>query len=512
MTTRTAARPATPAEPGAPWSPRLRWAVTVVVVLGVLVRLHTRSALWLDEALSVNLADLPLRELPEALRHDGAPPLYYLLLHGWTRVLGTGDTAARSLSTVCALAALALVWQLGARLHSHRAAWVAVLLLASNPFAVRYATEARMYALVVLLVLAGGLALRDALREPRVARLVPLGVVAGLLALTHYWSLFLLAVVAAALLSATLRGHVGAGRCLVALLGGGVLFLPWLPSFFYQAANTGAPWGRPPGMGQALHAWQDWGGGSSLPGVLLGLLLLGLGLVAVLGRPWVAGGRSGLLLRLPPHTLGGLLFGGALATMLLGVAVTALQSSAYAPRYSAVALVPALLAAAIGALALPLRARTAVVGLAVALGLAGSLPQPFSDDRTQAAVTAEALSQRLGPGDLVLYCPDQLGPAVDRLLPEGTDQLVYPTGGPPDLVDWVDYAERNADGNPKRFAGLADRRAQGAIWLVYAEGYRTYGEQCQQLDDALATARRSREVVQRPQRRYDERQTLLRYR
>ncbi|MCW2665686.1 MAG: hypothetical protein JWN57_648 [Frankiales bacterium] len=483
-----------------------------MLVLGVLVRLHTRSPLWLDEALSVNIADLPLGDLPEALRRDGAPPLYYVLLHGWTRVFGTGDQAVRLLSGLFSLAALPLIWSLAQRLHSRRAAWVALLLLASNPFAVRYATEARMYSLLMLLVLAGGLVLHAALREPTVARLVPVAVVAGLLALTHYWSLFLLTVVAAALLSATIRGNRSAGRCLVALLGGGVLFLPWLTSFLFQAANTGAPWGRPPGMGQALLAWQAWGGGTGFPAVLLGLVLLGLGVVAVLGRPWVAGGRSGVLLRMPPDTLGSVLFGCALATMLVGVAVTDLQSSGYAARYSAIALVPALLAAALGALALPTRARTAVLGAAVALGLLSSLPEPFADDRTQAAVTADAIEQRLGPGDLVLYCPDQLGPAVHRLLPAGTDQLVYPTGGPAALVDWVDYEARNADGNPRRFAAAASRRASGAIWLVYAEGYRTYGEQCQQLDDALAAARKDREVVSKPRGRFGEKQTVLRYR
>ncbi|MEY4916125.1 MAG: hypothetical protein RL616_38, partial [Verrucomicrobiota bacterium] len=41
---------------------------------------------------SVNIARLPLGELPEALRHDGHPPLYYALLHVWMQVAGSGDT------------------------------------------------------------------------------------------------------------------------------------------------------------------------------------------------------------------------------------------------------------------------------------------------------------------------------------------------------------------------------------------------------------------------------------
>src|SRR5687767_12138522 len=58
----------------------------LVIAAGIAFRFLARSELWLDEALSVNVAHLPLSELPETLRHDGSPPLYYVLLHFWTRV------------------------------------------------------------------------------------------------------------------------------------------------------------------------------------------------------------------------------------------------------------------------------------------------------------------------------------------------------------------------------------------------------------------------------------------
>ena len=58
-------------------------AVVLVVAAGLLLRFWTRSGLWLDEALTVDIARLPLHEIPNALKHDGAPPLYYYLLHFW---------------------------------------------------------------------------------------------------------------------------------------------------------------------------------------------------------------------------------------------------------------------------------------------------------------------------------------------------------------------------------------------------------------------------------------------
>jgi uncharacterized membrane protein len=55
----------------------------LAVIAGVVLRFTISSPLWLDEALSVNIASLPIGDIPEALRSDGHPPLYYLVLHGW---------------------------------------------------------------------------------------------------------------------------------------------------------------------------------------------------------------------------------------------------------------------------------------------------------------------------------------------------------------------------------------------------------------------------------------------
>src|SRR4051812_46724049 len=83
------------------------------VAVGLIFRFWTTSHLWLDEALSVNIAKLPITKIPDALRHDGHPPLYYFLLHFWMRAFGDGDIAVRSLSGVFAIATLPLAWVAG---------------------------------------------------------------------------------------------------------------------------------------------------------------------------------------------------------------------------------------------------------------------------------------------------------------------------------------------------------------------------------------------------------------
>src|SRR5713101_2100352 len=112
----------TPTQPGTEESDGRRfprWLIALgalVVVAGVVLRFVTRSDLWLDEALTVNISRLPLSDLHEALRHDGAPPLFYLLLHGWISVFGDSDVAVRALAGVFSVATLPVIWFAGRRL------------------------------------------------------------------------------------------------------------------------------------------------------------------------------------------------------------------------------------------------------------------------------------------------------------------------------------------------------------------------------------------------------------
>ncbi|GAC1444344.1 MAG: hypothetical protein NVS3B26_16120 [Mycobacteriales bacterium] len=484
-----------------------RALAVVVVVVGVMVRLHSASGLWLDEALSVNIARLPLHDLPEALRRDGSPPLYYLLLHAWIAVFGTSTTAVRALSAVFSVACLPLIWLLGRRLLDATTGAVALLLLATSPFAVRYATETRMYSMVLALVLVGGCALVTALDKPTTSRLLGVGLCTAALMLTHYWALYLLTVVGGLLLVLS-RSRPNARRCVTAMVLGGLLFLPWLPSFLYQAKHTGTPWAAAPKAAAVLTSIGVWAGGADTGwGLLLLLLLVLLAVLALVGRRQ----EHAVLLALPVLPLAAALALVSLGTLAVGIALAAVTSAGYAPRYSSAALGPFLVLVAVGAAALPARARTVVVALAVVAGLGGSVVQPLSHRRTEAPLLARALRAGLQPGDLVVYCPDQTGPAVSRLLPTATDQVVYPTLGRPERVDWRDYAQRNEHASPTAFADSVLARTTHEIWLVSAGHYLTFGRQCEDLDGLLAQRRQGRDLVVPRQRRDGESAQLTRY-
>lgn len=504
--------------------PLLRRAAFVAVLLaGVAGRSFTPSRLWLDEAISVAIARLPITEIPAALRHDGAPPLYYFLLHGWVRLFGTGDIAARSMSGLAAVLALPVSWVVGRRLGGPRLAAAATLILASSPFAAFFGTEARMYSLVMLLTLLGALALLRVLERPTWARAVPLGLASGALLLTHYWSAFLLAAVGLWLLwSARAPGHRRAALvALGGLCGGLLLLLPWLPSLGFQLAHTGTPWAGTPSPVATFATLAQWSAdaqsisfaNTASPGLVTARLLeVGIIALVTLGLFGRAADRVRLVeLDLLGRPIGRELFVLCFGAVTLGVAVSIAAGAGFQPRYTAPMFVLVPLLAGLGVLALPPAIRLPVLAVVTALGLVGAASTLVNRDKTQAGEVAAVLNQRAGAGDTVVYCPDQLGPAVSRLLRSDLRQLPFPTGGDPSRVDWADYAQRNRAAQVAPFVARVLAGQQGhAIWLVYGAGYQTFGAKCQQVAAELAAARPGR-VLLHANPAYYEKMQLSRY-
>ncbi len=185
-------------------------------------------------------------------------------------MFGTGDIAVRALSGVFGLLTLPLAWIAGRRRGGPLLGWVAVTVVALSPFAVRYSDEARMYSMVMFLAFAGYLLVDDVLRRGKdgLLRLAGITLVSAALLYTHYWALWLLAAAGLLVLWRAFRAPDASAtaswrwRVVGALVVGGLLFLPWLPSMLYQSAHTGTPWASPlrPTVA-AVYSLQDFGSG-----------------------------------------------------------------------------------------------------------------------------------------------------------------------------------------------------------------------------------------------------------
>ena len=461
---------------------------SAVMVLGIWLRFATTSLLWLDEALSVNIAKLPIGQIPGALKRDGAPPLYYVLLHFWIQLFGDSDVAVRSFSGVCSLVSLLGLFFLVRRVWGTETACIATGILAASAFASYYATEARMYALVMLLVVLLGWMLVLITERPTVLRALGLGVVAAALLYTHYWSFFLFGALGGWCLLMVLRG--GSARktglsALVALAGAMVAFAPWLSIFTFQSAHTGTPWAKTPDLQIALtgilHFYDNQGALPTAAGPSLSLLELYTVALVVLAVFGVAKGRRRIVVDLAGRSKGRFLAWMVFGTLVLGIVGAHLSKSTFVPRYASVIFIPLVVLMAVGTQAIGARwVRLAVIGvLGVAMVTQGL--EWRTTQRSQAGQVAAVLTTQAKPGDFLLFCPDQLGPAVLREVPPSTGlrPLAYPRIDDPHFINWVDYLAAIKSMSPSRFVKTIARRVHGhSVWLVWSTGYGPYQSTC----------------------------------
>ena len=482
-------------------SPLIVAVALAAVAVGVALRFVTRSALWLDEALSVNIAALPVADIVEALRRDGHPPLYYLLLHGWIELFGSSDAVVRSLSGLIAVLTLPVAWAYGRRRGGAAMGWFLVAVVAMAPYALRYATETRMYSLVILLVFLGALLLDDVLRLGRDGWLRLLGVtaVSTTLLYTHYWAIWLLGAVGLLLVWRLWRDR-GSGttrpawRTLGCFVAAGVLFLPWVPTLLYQSANTGTPWASPSRPTTIIaYTLADFSAGPFADAGFIALVVSIVALLGVFGR--ALDGRSILLDLRSDRQYRSEAVVMALS-LALGAAFTYLTWSAFATRYGAIVFPFFAVLVAAGLTRFAQRwVQLGAFVVVLALFAVGAIYN-VGYQRTQADEWASAIEAVAEPGDLVVYCPDQLGPAGSRALSDDIEQVVYPTFGAPARVDWVDYEARNAAADPQAFAAEAlERAGDNAVFVVWNASYRTFEDQCEELVGTLADARPSTELL-----------------
>jgi mannosyltransferase len=173
------------------------WPLAALLVLAAALRLSTLDlqSFWYDEAFTPvhTLHPSLAATLRSVVDRENTPPLWYVLIWGWSRVFGTGEVALRLPSALAGTATVAVAWGIGWELAGRRAAIVTAALVAVNPLLVWYSQEARAYGLFVFLAALAMLCFLRADREPTPRRLTAFAASASLALATHYFAVFLLA-------------------------------------------------------------------------------------------------------------------------------------------------------------------------------------------------------------------------------------------------------------------------------------------------------------------------------
>jgi mannosyltransferase len=381
-----------------------------------------RKPFWFDECFSAEVARISWGNFLHLLWwREANMSLYYVLLRIWLAFSPQNNPSEffiRSLSALFAVATLPAVYWLARQLYDRRVALIAAALFALNAYSVRYAQEARSYALFLLLATLSSGFLIAFLREPDSRNWRRYVIVSILAIYAHFYALLLLAAHWLALRRQVSNdvgsNHAGAevsARLRYAWITIGVAVLPLL----VFVAKTGAGpirWIQRPGWRDVFGLYEHLAGGTNwaLPALCAVACLLAL---APAGKQWWSPALDRETTRPPGWMSGrGKTWRGQflLIWLIFPVGVTVLLSFArpvFLGRYMIFCL-PALLilvAAGLARLRPSWLLATALTGifLLCAQGIFFVYEHDFDDERDASGAATNFILDHSQPGDAIVF-------------------------------------------------------------------------------------------------------------
>ena len=234
-----------------------RLAILAIILLAFALRAGTllSQSLWRDEVDALLFATRPLPQLLDMFRLPGQNgPLYFLLLRPWLAVTGHSEFSLRLPAALAGTLAVPIMYLVLRRLTARPCiALLAVLLLATAPYATWYGGEAKMYGLLTALVPASLLAVTAIARPRHAGRAAPwvaLYVLTSLALYTHFVAALIIPVQVIWLLLLPWERPTPARfwrkSAAVAIYGAALLlpyapFLRWMPAVWLSTYETGHP-------------------------------------------------------------------------------------------------------------------------------------------------------------------------------------------------------------------------------------------------------------------------------
>ena len=168
----------------------------LIIAVGSALRIYDLGAesVWYDEMVSIRFAG---HTIPYIIKFAGqlhnSPPFYWIILHYWVELFGTGEAAVRSLSAIFGVGAILVTYLVGKELFNRKIGLIASFLSAISYFHIYYSQEARNYSLLLLLSLLSYYFFIKILKHNKNWYYVGYLLANFLLGFTHIYGLFIIA-------------------------------------------------------------------------------------------------------------------------------------------------------------------------------------------------------------------------------------------------------------------------------------------------------------------------------
>jgi hypothetical protein len=386
------------------------WALLLLVLAAGLRlwKLDTLS-LWVDEGFTYFVAYKPLAELVTfAAREEPHPPLYYIFMHLWILVSGTSEYILRFPSAAAGVLAIAAILQLGRRIATPTASMLGALLLTLNPLHIWISQEARVYSILVAVIICSFTVLIWAWRSNKPAHWALYSLLLIVVIYNHYYGVLILVAHFVAALVLWWRGQTRLLGWLFAQAMAGLAFIPWavvVVTHQKLQAGSAAIAGGP--LRALIHLAQSFAAGENhqLPG--------SLGMVAgILLVVWSAIGVWQLKRRQASMSILGAWLGIPLLISLAALLTVGDLWRFGAPRYAVLLLPPMLLLASVGAMSCRWSAVRVPLSLfAIGFTAIATFHQSTNAVKEDFRGAAYFISEREGPNETIVLHAEHIYPA-----------------------------------------------------------------------------------------------------
>lgn len=174
------------------------YLLLIIIGVSVILRFYhiDYQSVWLDEICSITEANPALKwsDLEATLLvSDPHPQLYFVLLKSFFLVFGNSTLVARILSAIIGVVGIYCFYLMSKEFASRKVGLIAALLLSVNYFHIYHSQEVRMYGLLFLFTTLSFYRFILFVRQKSIKNSIWYGVFTGLMLLTQFFGLFVLA-------------------------------------------------------------------------------------------------------------------------------------------------------------------------------------------------------------------------------------------------------------------------------------------------------------------------------
>ncbi|HEX8974490.1 MAG TPA: glycosyltransferase family 39 protein [Patescibacteria group bacterium] len=256
-----------------------RFVLQAILLLAIAIRFTglVRRDFWYDEAFTGVAVKESFSNMLNMIINDVHPPLYYLVLKIFAYFFNYSVFGIRLFSAIFGVLAVWAIYLVAKEMFGRKAALWASFVTTVSPFAIQYSQEARMYSMLVFLILMATYFFMRALRTGERKFFLLWGLFMGLSMMTHYMGIiFSVTYFAAYLIWAYFENrHHYEGKKIKQKIGylwqnilpnknvflgyvtALVVFAPWIQNFKHHLEIKGnLTWVKPASLGDIITTMQ----------------------------------------------------------------------------------------------------------------------------------------------------------------------------------------------------------------------------------------------------------------